>query len=85
MKEDDSVEEEAVAEAPPINELRDFELEPDPEFTERVRSSIDRKEVATSAIELSTQGFFSLVLGYVATFFSYLFSDPDAHDGEEKP
>ena len=79
------MEEEAVADAPPIAELRDFELEPDQEFTERVKSSIDRKEIATSAIELSTHGFVSLVLGYVSTFLSYLYSDPHAHDGEEKP
>ena len=85
MMEDDEMEPEGMAEAPPIAELNDFELPADEEFTDQVRRSIGRREATSQVVDLSIRGFFQLLLDYLSTIFADLFSRPDPEDGEKEP
>lgn len=85
MMEDDEMEPEGIAKAPPIDELNDFELPADEEFTDQIRRSIGRREAASQVVDLSFRGFFNLLLDYVSTIFADLFSRPDPEDGQKEP
>ena len=69
---------------PPITELHDYELPAEYEFIDRVRQSIDRRETASSFVDLSTRGFFELLMDYLSTIFGAVFSTPDREDGEKE-
>ena len=73
---------------PPIEELDNFELLPLDEFTDKVRDSISRTEATSNFVDLSTRGFFRLLLVYISTILGSIFSsaDPhaDSHEVEEK-
>ena len=84
MMEDDEMEREGMAEAPPIGELKDFELPADEEFTDQVRRSIGRREVTSHVVDLSIRGFFKLLMDYLSTIFGAVFSPPDPEEGEEE-
>lgn len=48
----------------PIAELAGFGLEPDPEFTRRVRRSIERRRTAAELVRLGSQGFLAIVFEF---------------------
>lgn len=73
-----------VREIPAITELHDYELPAEHEFTDRVRQSIDRRETASSFVDLSTRGFLALLLDYLSTILGAVFSTPDREDGEKE-
>ena len=75
-------------EAPPIEELNDFELPDLDGFTDKVRDSISRTEAASNFVDLSTRGFFRLLLDYLSTILDALFSpadDPHADSHVDSP
>lgn len=85
MMEDNEVEPEGMVGAPTLEELNDFEFPADEEFTEQVRRSIGRREATSQVLDLSVHGFLSLVMDYVSTILSDLFSAPEPGSGEKEP
>lgn len=63
--------------APPVSELRDLALDPDPELPGRVRRSIQRRIFAADSLD------FSLTMMF-ATFWDYLRTLMEAV-GEQRP
>ena len=85
MIEEDEMKPAGVVEAPPVGELKDFELPADEEFTDQVRRSIGRREATSQVVDLSVRGFFQLLLDYMSTIFADLLSRPDPEEGEKEP
>jgi hypothetical protein len=69
------------AEHPPISELAEFELEADEELSRRIQGSINRTRTATSMVDLSTRGFWGLLMDYITTIFSAVFSPRESGRG----
>lgn len=48
----------------PIEELAGFGLDPDPEFSRRVRRSIERRRTAADLVRLGSIGFLTIVFEF---------------------
>lgn len=69
------------AQHPPIRELSEFEMGTDEEFPRKVQGSINRTQTATGLVDLSTRGFWGLLMDYIATIISAIFSPPESGKG----
>lgn len=74
-----------VTDSPPIDELKDFEFPFEEEFTDRVRQSIDRREAASSFVDLSTRGFLRLLMDYLSTLVGVFVSDSESEHVKKEP
>ncbi|MBT8395437.1 MAG: hypothetical protein HKO65_14260 [Gemmatimonadetes bacterium] len=68
----------------PIKELSDFEFPSDTEFSDRVRQSIGNREVVSGIVDLSTWGFFRLLIGYLSTLLGALGSPSGPDTGQKE-